>query len=68
LAQRIVSGEKAPILDTPQRTAYAWNVVKAMPEMFAQPPATVRHRIEQCGATAHTVPFHHPLQSAPSAY
>lgn len=45
--QRILSGEKAPILDTPERTAYAWKVVQAMPEMFAQPPATLRHRLEQ---------------------
>ena len=46
-AQRIVSGEKAAILDTPERIDYAWRVVKEMPSAFASPPSTVRHRVEK---------------------
>jgi pimeloyl-ACP methyl ester carboxylesterase len=43
--RRIVTGERSPLLDTPLRFEYAWRLVNAMPEAFAQPAGTVRHRI-----------------------
>ena len=46
-AMRIVTGSKAPILDTPARIDYAWRVVKDMPDAFAAPPGTIRHRIAE---------------------
>lgn len=39
--RRVATGSKAPILDTPERTAYAWNVVKVATqrlETLGQPP------------------------------
>ena len=35
------------MLDTPPRLDYAWRLVGAMPDAFAQPPGTVRHRIAE---------------------
>lgn len=43
--RRVVTGEKAPLLSSPERVAYAWEVVRAMPEAFSHPSSTVRHRI-----------------------
>lgn len=42
--RRVVTGERAPILNTPQRLKYTWKVVQAMPQAFAQPASTVRYR------------------------
>ena len=46
-ARRVVTGERSPLLDTPLRLEYAWRLVGAMPEAFAQPAGTVRHRIAE---------------------
>ena len=53
-ARRLVTGERAPLLSSPERVAYAWRVVQAMPARLGAPPSTIRHRLaewaEPCAA------------------
>lgn len=45
--RRILTGERAALLDTPERLEYAWRVVRAMPSRLSSPPGTIRHRIAE---------------------
>lgn len=45
--RRIVTGERSPLLDTPERLDYAWRVVKELPTRLSAPAATVRWRIRE---------------------
>ena len=45
--RRITTGERSPLLEGDERTAYAWRVVRELPARLASPAGTVRHRIAQ---------------------
>ncbi len=43
--RRIVTGERSPLLASPSREAYAWRVVRSLPERLGSPAPTIRHRL-----------------------